>query len=270
MSGTAATPTADEPRDFLTAGLVVLFWGGGLATFLSLTDTWFDGVRFYAVSPSIVAIAVIAVGILSLLAAISAPQPVAPRSRRHQVLFGIALLLWIVLGGSYRFTSDFGRLSTQHELVRAYRADPGCSADLLSEMGKRGPAAPTARGASAASICQLGWTTVGDKTGAGSCLVLRGAPMSGAYCVGERHAPDCDWRELRVGDSIVAQKANQHPAAYFCPTKDPISIPFYGRGVVIQTLDNPAREFQRMFINRLLLLGVYLVFGMAICYRVIQ
>ena len=263
----AAVHSTEQPRDFVTSGLIVLFWGIGLGTFLSLTHTWFDGVRFYAVSPSIVAIAVIAVGVLSFIAAISAPTPVTLRSRRKQVLFGIALLLWIMLGASYRFTSDFGRLSAQHELARAYRADPVCGSDLLTETAKRGPSATVAPGATPSSVCRVGWSTVTGKTTYGNCLLLNGAAANGAFCFGNRSHPACDWADVKVGEAIVAQTAYGRPASYFCPTRDPSLLLLFRRGEIIQAIGNPAREFQLMFDNRILWVGAYLLVGFVIVYR---
>ncbi len=272
MSEETATRKTGEARDLVGGGLVVLYWGVGLGTFLSVTDTWYDGVRFYSISPSIVSIAIIAVGVFCLFAAIAAPAQFksAPRLFRRTALAAIALTLWVVLGAAYRSTTDFKRFSGQHEVARMYRADAGCSADLLAETGRHGPTAMVGPEASAGSKCQIGWSRVSEKTGAGSCLVLRGASMNGAFCAGTRGLPPCDWSEIKVGDAIAAQTFQARPAAFFCPTKDPVSLPFHGRGEVIQTRDNPVREFQLLFINRLLVLGLYLLAGMVIVFRVFQ
>ena len=272
MSGAVAKRKSDQPRDFLAAGLVCMFWGVGFSFFLSITETWFGGVSFYFISPSIVAIALITIGVLCLIASISAPKPVRVVSQNilKRGVYAVGLLLWILLGASYRLTPDFQHLSEHHELARAYSADPGCSADRLIETVKRGPPPLTTAPRATASLCQLGWTTVSEKTGAGNCLVLSGGPMSGAYCTEGRGRPPCDWGNIQVGDATVAETFNLRPAGYFCPTIDPISIPFFGRGVVIQTSGNPVREYQLMIINRLLVLGLYLLFGTAILYRAIR
>jgi hypothetical protein len=71
---------------------------------------------------------------------------------------------------------------------------------------------------------------------------------------------------VKVGEAIVAQTAYGRPASYFCPTKDPILLPLFGRGEIIQAIGNPAREFQLMFDNRLLWVGAYLLAGFVIVY----
>ncbi len=83
---------------------------------MSLTRTLFDGVRFYAVSPSIVSIAVTAVGLFTLFTAIVTPKRFTSASRtfRSPVLVAIAFVLWIGLGTAIVlpkiFPSDDGLL----------------------------------------------------------------------------------------------------------------------------------------------------------------
>lgn len=271
MSEGAPARDAQQPRDFVAAGIVTLYWGLGLGTFLSLTHTWFDGVKFYAVSPSVAAIVIDAIGLLALFAAFVSPS----RSRmlrkpRRVVVLVAALILWIALGAvAYALTPDFVNLSRYHELAIAYHADATCSDDTLHGMAHHsvGLAIPPER--TSGSVCAVAWAKVTEKTATYNCLQLNGPAINGPFCFGVRGTPPCDWSNIHVGDALFAQTAYGRPAAYFCPTRDPVSLPIFGRGVVIETRENPVREFQVTFINHLLAVGMYLLLGMTIAFRLI-
>ena len=260
--------------DFVAHGLVLLFWGAGLATFFSLAHIWF-AVKFYGVEVSVVPIVVIAVAVLSLLAAVCAKQshPGAPVSVRTRTLFLTTLLLWVVPFLVYLFSADTASLVREREAVRAYRADPTCSIQAALALARQTPRfeSVVAKGDVAQPICSAGWTRVtGKSTAFGYCLALEGSQVSASYCVSARHKPDCDWDDIRIGDAIVAQTAYGSPALYYCPTKDLLHMPFYGQGVLIETAESPFWKLEMHGSVRFVWVALYLALGAGILYSVIR